>query len=127
MAESSITIEYSGGSQAAAEELRNRITAGGLSVEVNDRTPAGGELGVPELVIAFVATGLAKAASKVALGYLRQYLKERIQSGDRRLRVRVVIQEGPNKSTKLPFSLEKATLETIESFCGQVEKAIDAI
>lgn len=127
MSEENIRIEYVGASALpAATRLYDCFVDSELKVSkpIDGTSPDGG-LGIAEVIITVVATGLAKAAAKTALRYIRAFLHERIKSGGA-LRVRVVVPRESGASKKLPFSLIKATLEAADTFCGEIEKAIDS-
>jgi len=128
MADETIRIEYIGETASAgAFRLHEMLVEDKLSVAAPvNSTPRDGELGLAEMLITIVATGLAKAAARVAVRHIRAFLRERIEMADKNLRVRVAIPRPGGPSRNFPFPLAKATLEMADELCGQIEKAIES-
>jgi hypothetical protein len=130
-----IIIRYRGeAAQATAAGLQNKLEGAGLPVApLATNEPDDSRLGAAEIAIALVLAPLAKAAAKAMLlttiGYLQDYLTERVSGGentDCNLQLVIKSSEQP-RSKRFPFSLRGATLETVTAFCEQVKKAVEKL
>ena len=129
MAEPILKIEYKGNDAAAdAAALWTALKRQGLAVDApRNGTSTAGELGIAEIILTVVLTGAAKASAKVVIKYLREYLTTQLEAADSALRVRVDLSKDDGSTKKLPFLTKKMTLETIDVFCANIEKAVEAL
>jgi hypothetical protein len=87
----------------------------------------GGTLGAAEIVLTLLATAAAKSVASVALRHLREYLKERIESGKRDLKLQVILKKQQQSSHRKGLWLKTASLETVDAFCAQLEGILQSI
>jgi hypothetical protein len=126
-----VAISYRGlAGRAEAELLMTRLQSSGLAV---DPLTAVGEgeplLGASEVIITIVLAPIAQAAARAVisttLNYLRDYFVERVESGDTNLDGQLVVgNSSVPGGNRFPFSLRRATAETIKAFFQNVQGSI---